>query len=163
MNFPVAGEFLNKDHPHQNCITAAITAAEKLCQSRRQRLTAIRRRVLEIIWGGHKPIGAYLILEILQKERYAAPATVYRALDFLLEQGLVHKLTSLNAFVGCSQPGKPHDGQFLICDSCHVLVELNDNNLNAAIEGSAHSADFQILQQTIEILGRCSRCRQGEA
>ncbi len=162
MTSPAEGKFLSKDHPHQSCIAAAITAAEELCRRRGQRLTSIRRRVLEIIWIGHKPIGAYLILEILQKERHAAPTTVYRALDFLLELGLVHRLNSLNAFVGCSQPGKPHDGQFLICDSCHVLVELNDREVNAAIEGSAQSADFHIRQQTIEILGRCSLCQQAK-
>ncbi|HKK01522.1 MAG TPA: Fur family transcriptional regulator [Desulfuromonadales bacterium] len=162
MPTPAAGKFLNLDHPHQECITAAITAAEKLCQRRGQRLTPLRRRILELIWSGHSPIGAYAILEMLQKEGRAAPPTVYRTLDFLLAQGLIHRIASLNAFAGCSWPGKPHDGQFLICDSCHVLLELDDRKVAAAIEGSAQSADFSIQQQTVEILGRCPRCRQAE-
>ncbi len=154
--------FPRKNHPHQNCIADAIMAAEKLCQNRGQRLTPLRRRVLELIWTGHSPIGAYAILEMLQKDGRVAPPTVYRSLDFLLKQGLVHRLASLNAFVGCSQPGEPHDGQFLICDSCHVLVELDDRKVTSAIEGSAQLADFRIRQQTVEIMGRCSRCRQEE-
>lgn len=163
MTPPATGKSLSMDHAHQSCIATAMARAEKLCQGRGQRLTTLRRRVLELIWHGHKPIGAYAILEILQKEGRVAPPTVYRALDFLLKQGLIHRIASLNAFVGCTQPEEPHAGQFLICDCCHMLVELTDQKVTEAIEHSALSADFRIRQQTIEILGRCSRCHTAEA
>jgi Fur family zinc uptake transcriptional regulator len=162
MTSSAAVKFLGKNSPPQSRLAATLSAAEQLCERRGTRLTPLRRRVLELIWREHAPIGAYTILEMLQQKGRVAPPTVYRALDFLIKQGLVHRLASLNAFVGCSHPGKPHHGQFLICDSCHSLVELNDRKVTAAIEGSAQSADFHVRQQTIEILGRCSRCRQAE-
>jgi len=89
-------------HDHASCVAAAVATAEKLCQERGLRFTSIRCRVLELVWGSHKPIGAYDILEVLGKEsESAAPPTVYRALEFLIEAGLVHRLDSLNAFIGC--------------------------------------------------------------
>jgi len=96
----------------------ALEQAALLCQQRGARLTELRRRVLEIIWNSPAPLGAYAILDILRDEgRPGAPPTVYRALDFLLEQGLIHRLASLNVFTGCRQPGSHHGGQFLIVRS----------------------------------------------
>jgi Fur family zinc uptake transcriptional regulator len=155
-------DFLDENHDHRECVEAALTAAEELCRRRSRRLTALRRRVLELVWSGHRPVGAYAVLEMLQTEGRAAPPTVYRALEFLQEQGLVHRLASLNAYVGCIHPGRPHAGQFLICESCQTLVELDDRKVTAAIAGSAGAAGFQVSRQTVEILGRCPRCRKGE-
>ena len=98
-------------HDHADCVAEAILTAELLCRDRGLRFTAIRRRVLELVWDSHKPIGAYDILEILGKESSsAAPPTVYRALEFLIEAGLVHRLDSLNAFIGCPDPASRHAG-----------------------------------------------------
>ena len=83
------------------------------------RFTKIRQHVFSLIWSGHQPIGAYAILEALKTDYpRAAPPTVYRALDFLIEIGLIHRIESMNAFVGCTHPDKRHTGQFLICESC---------------------------------------------
>ena len=103
-------------HQHASCISDALRAAEKTCKERGLRLTPIRRRVLELVWASHEPVKAYDILDILRSERdSAAPPTVYRALEFLLGEGLVHKIESLNAYVGCGEPGHADAGQFLIC------------------------------------------------
>ena len=96
------GESHVSPHDHQSCIQQALDTAANLCEQRGLNLTPIRRRVLEIVWRSHEPIGAYQILAELAKERdKAAPPTVYRALDFLIDAGLVHRIESLNAFGGC--------------------------------------------------------------
>jgi zinc transport system ATP-binding protein len=107
-------------------VHSALAEADALCTRQGLRLTALRRRVLELVWQSHKPLGAYDILAVLSEQdgRRAAPPTVYRALDFLLENGLVHRIASLNAFIGCSHPEHAHQGQFLICRECHVAIEL---------------------------------------
>jgi Fur family zinc uptake transcriptional regulator len=147
------------DHQnHQKCVDDAILNAEALCKKRKQRFTAIRRRVLQLVWKQHKPVGAYEVLAILQQTGPTAPPTVYRALDFLQQLGLVHRIASLNAYVGCAHPGEPHDGQFLICDSCHALAELDVPAITNAIEKSAAASGFAPRRQTVEIMGLCPDC-----
>jgi len=152
--------FPRKGHDHLRCVADAMADAVNLCRSRGARLTPLRSRVLAIIWQQHKPLGAYDILAVLNGEgRSAAPPTVYRALDFLLEQGLVHRLSSLNAFVGCSRPGHAGSGQFLICRSCGNAAEVNDHDVERAISRSALSHGFTVNAHTVEISGVCSDCR----
>jgi len=148
-------------HDHQECIDQALRRAESLCQRDGQRLTALRRRVLELVWQQHKPIGAYEVLAALQQEGRTAPPTVYRALDFLQQAGLVHRIASLNAYVGCARPGEPHDGAFLICSSCRVLAELEAPEISRVIEESARSLGFEPGRHTVEIMGLCPACREG--
>ena len=96
-----------------------MAAAERLCSERGLRFTPLRRRVLELVWSSHKPVGAYALLDALRNEALgSAPPTVYRALDFLIEQGFIHRIERMNAFVGCSHPGEAHRGFFLICGAC---------------------------------------------
>jgi Fur family transcriptional regulator, zinc uptake regulator len=127
------------------------------------RLTALRRRVLELVWQSHKPLGAYDILGVLSEQdgRRAAPPTVYRALDFLLENGLVHRIASLNAFVGCNHPEHAHQGQFLICRECHAAIELEQKSISDAIIKSAGDVGFRVEGQTVEVVGICSGCQGG--
>ncbi len=157
---PAQPPFARRGHDHGRCVSSALNAAETLCRQRSVRLTPLRRRVLELVWADHKPVGAYEILEVLQREGRAAPPTVYRALDFLQEQGFVHRLASLNAYVGCAHPGTPHAGQFLICQSCRELAELTDPGVAAAIEQSSQAAGFDAQRQTVEIHGICPRCQK---
>ncbi len=148
---------------HAQCIDRAMAAAERLCRERGLRLTPLRRQVLELIWGSHQPIGAYALLEKLREQcGRTAPPTVYRALDFLQGQGLVHRLASLNAFTGCVRPGQPHAGQFLICASCQTLTEIDDPQLHGAIADSAGAAGFTVQHPTVELLGLCADCRMEE-
>ena len=152
-------EFTGGRHKHSACISEAISAAEKTCRSRGNRLTPIRRRVLELVWGSHEPVKAYDVLQSLQKERKgAAPPTVYRALDFLLEEGLVHKIESLNAYVGCGKPGHTDSGQFFICRGCGEVAEIDDPELTRLITKKAEQIGFSTENQVVEIKGACKRC-----
>lgn len=137
----------------------ALARAEALCQQRGVRLTEQRRRVLEILCNADRPIGAYEILEAMREgPRALAPPTVYRALDFLLEQGLVHKIESLHAFVGCDHPGQPHASQFLICDRCGAVTELEDEGVARSLRSAADGSGFQPARRVVELIGVCANC-----
>lgn len=147
------------EHDHDDCVARAMQNAEQICQSRGLRLTAQRRRVLELVWDSHRPVGAYDILDALKNDgQKAAPPTVYRALDFLIEANLVHRLDSLNAFVGCPDPNNPHSGQFLICRQCRSVAELHDHAINEMIASSAAGQGFEATHQTLEVQGICQVC-----
>ncbi len=156
----VAGKaFPGARHNHRTCIADAIGAAEQVCARRGARLTKLRRRVFELVWSSHAPVGAYDILRRLGQERGgAAPPTVYRALDFLREQGLIHRIESLNAFVGCRTPDHVHAGQFLICSDCGAAAEIDDSRVSAAIERQAGEMGFAVRRKTVEVVGLCPPC-----
>jgi Fur family zinc uptake transcriptional regulator len=152
--------FPSASHNHDDCVASAIETAENLCRERGLRFTTLRQRVLTLVWDSHKPIGAYDILEMLSKEgKRAAPPTVYRALEFLIEAGLVHRLASLNAFIGCPDPERSHAGQFLICNRCRGVAELDDLELEGLIGGKAAQQGFKAHHQVLEIEGVCQRCQ----
>ena len=143
-------------HDHSHCVHDALSEAERLCTARSVRLTEIRRRVLELVWSSHKPLGAYDILDRLTAEGHKpAPPTVYRALEFLLEQKLIHRIASRNAFIGCSHPGAPHAGYFLLCTTCGNAEEIG----NSVPLAQAVAAEFLVESQTLELAGTCRHCR----
>ena len=155
-----SGRFFPGAHDHRHCVENALKDAKTICSDRGARLTPVRQRVLEIIWQSHRPLGAYAILEVLSGEGHTpAPPTVYRALEFLLTLGLVHRLSSLNAFIGCARPGHPGAGQFLLCTACGTAAELNDARIERAIERSAEAEGFTSQVHTVEISGLCPHCR----
>jgi Fur family zinc uptake transcriptional regulator len=148
-------------HDHDTCIVDALHRAEAHCANTGAKLTPIRRRVLELIWQSHRPAGAYDLLALMGGEgQRVAPPTVYRALDFLVEQGLVHRVESLNAFIGCTEPGHAVQQDIFICKSCGTAIEINDPELSARIAADAKALDFQVERQTIEVVGLCRDCRQ---
>ena len=152
--------FPRTGHDHEHCVSTALSAAEAVCEQASERLTPLRRRVLELVWGSHRPIGAYAILDQLKEDgRSAAPPTVYRALEFLLGRGLIHRIESLNAFVGCAHPGESHLVQFLICRSCGMTAELDDRRLSEAIGRSATDHGFNIQSRVVELSGVCASCQ----
>jgi Fur family transcriptional regulator, zinc uptake regulator len=149
-------------HDHRICIVDALDKAADLCAGRGARLTQIRRRVLELIWSSHRPIGAYSLLEVLKEEREnAAPPTIYRALEFLLEQGLIHRIESQNAYIGCPNPDPDHqhNGMFLICTDCGNAVELEETKIDRLLRESASSQGFVIESRTVEAAGLCIQCQ----
>lgn len=161
---PIVSAFPREGHDHQHCVDAALAAAERLCADRGRRLTALRRRVLELVWESHQPVKAYDILARLREDSAsAAPPTVYRALDFLIAERFIHRLASLNAYVGCAHPGYRHAGQFLICSGCQAVAELDDPEIEAALAERARAMGFALTRQTIELEGRCPRCRAESA
>ena len=159
---PRTGEFGREPHDHQHCIADALDRRQRCANSAARKLTDIRRRVLELVWRNHAPVGAYDLLDEIRKDgRIAAPPTVYRALDFLREQGLVHRLESLNAFVGCTRPDRTHVSQFLICTGCQAVAELDAPEVGSAVSQSAAKAGFVVDRMTIEMHGLCPACSKG--
>ena len=149
------------DHDHEHCASAAIAHAEAQCTARAQRLTPMRRQVLETLLASHKPLGAYEIIERLADKSRPAPITIYRALDFLRENGLVHRIESRNSFVACVHD---HGGDdiivFLICDHCGAVGEAPGGTIAEALKGSARAAGFSPRSPVIEIAGICLHCRE---
>ena len=156
--------FPPQGHNHRRCVRTALETAERQCRERGMRLTPIRRRVLELVWRKHSPVGAYQLLDALAHDgKRPTPPTVYRALDFLMEAGLVHRLASLNAYVGCVDPSQPHASQFLICTDCGEVAELSGAHLGRAIDRRAGELGFVVGSHRIEVSGLCERCVTLEA
>ena len=151
------------DHDHRHCLASVLATAERLCAERQVRLTAQRRRVLEIIATSHSAIGAYEIMDRLgEQQRRPAPISVYRALDFLIAQRLVHRLASRNAYIACTTPRTAHGAQFLICEQCGATGEVCDNAVEDAIAEAARSAGFAMTTRLVEVAGLCGSCsREG--
>lgn len=151
--------FLAAAHDHDQCRTDALTRAAELCGSRGARFTPLRRRVLELVWRSHVAIGAYDLMGALRGDGKAVtPPTVYRALEFLMSQGLVHRVASLNAYIGCSGPEDRHAAQFLICRHCHQTLEVADRDPGEATARSAGSLGFTVERVSIEVHGLCAAC-----
>ena len=152
--------FAPPGHDQASCVEDALAAAENKCTARGVRLTAQRRRVLELIWRSHAPVGAYTLLDRLREVGIRAqPPTVYRAIEFLVEHGLIHRIESLNAYVGCAEPAESHVGQFLICTGCRSAAELDDPGIGTAIAARAREIGFSVSRATVEIAGLCPNCR----
>lgn len=147
---------------HVGDAVAFVTAVERACHERGLRLTPIRARVLGLIAQAGKPLKAYDLLDRVRDgdgAGAAAPQTVYRALDFLLANGFIHKLESVNAFVACHHPNiAQHSVPFLICDRCHSAVELEDRQVVAALDERARALGFMPQAQTLEVHGLCAKC-----
>lgn len=134
--------------------------AERLCQQRGVRFTPTRRHVFTLMAGHNGAVSAYDLLDRLKElEPNAKPPTVYRALDFLLAQGFVHKVESLNAFLFCDHFAEHHPMQLLICTHCGRVVELHDEAINNAFEHQAQLHGFAITSQSIEAHGHCRQCQ----
>src|SRR6266404_4482896 len=148
-------------HDHDRCSSDAMAAAEVLCAQRGQRLTPIRRKVLAALLGTHKPLGAYEIVERLAlKGPRPAPITAYRALEFLRENGLVHRIESRNAFVACVHN---HSAAalvvFLICECCGAVGEASSEDVTATLTSAARAAGFTPKSPVIEFSGICTHCQ----
>ena len=147
------------DH-HVHDAAGFVTAVERACSERGLRLTDIRARVLGLVADAGKPIKAYDLLDKVREGEgagAAAPPTVYRALDFLLANGFIHKLESVNAFVACHHPNAAeHSAPFLICDGCHKAVELEDEHVVATLDAQARALGFSPQTQTLEVHGLCA-------
>ena len=160
--------FHSPDHDHERCTADALAHAEKLCAQRSQRLTPIRRQVLEVLLESHKPLGAYEIMDraALSGGRLApsggrpAPITIYRALDFLRDNGLVHRIESRNAFLACiNNHASDAPVVFLICEHCGAVGEAPSAAVAESLNAAAKSAGFTPKSPVIEITGVCAHCR----
>ena len=151
---------VHQPHDHDRCINAALTRAKGLCQERNAKLTPTREAVLTILWQSHRPLGAYQVQEQLSKllAKNIAPPTVYRAIEFLLGLGLIHRLPSLNAYIGCPFPSSNHSNLFMICNQCGSAAEMTDAALNEVLQTTSDKANFVLQSQSVELFGHCPQC-----
>ena len=146
-------------HVHDS--TAYVLAVEQACAARGLRLTPLRAQALGLVAEAGKPIKAYDLLDRMKSgSGSVAPPTVYRALDFLLEQGFIHRLASVNAFVSCHHPQIRHSVPFLICDKCQNAIELEDERIVALLDAQAKARGFVPRAQTLEVHGLCAACQR---
>ena len=150
---------MKKCKNHTSCIDTALKKAEFICQDKGLRFTEIRKFILMSIWESHKPTRAYELLSKISDMDYSPkPPTIYRALDFLMENGFVHKINSLNAFIGCSHPMKHNECYFMICNNCNEVRECCDENITDTIKTTLSSNRFFHKNIAIEINGDCYEC-----
>lgn len=151
-------------HDHAHCAADVMGRAEALAGAQGARLTPVRKRALEILLEEHRALGAYDVLQRLSAEGFGnQPPVAYRALDFLVEQGLAHRIQRLNAFAACMHPGEAHAPVFLICRQCNAVAEAEASPVRAALDAAAEGLGFAIERSTVEALGLCPRCQGGQA
>jgi Fur family transcriptional regulator, zinc uptake regulator len=147
-------------HDHSHCAGDVLARAEVLVADRGVRLTPVRRRVLEILLEAHRALGAYDVLQRLAAEGFGnQPPVAYRALEFLVENGLAHRIRRLNAFTACMHPGEEHSPAFLICRLCDAVAEAPATPVRAALDVAAEGLGFVIERSNVEALGLCPACQ----
>ncbi len=140
-------------------LSRILKMSEVLCRERGTKLTEQRKTVLRLLCESEKPVTAYDLLDRLRETvKNPAPPTVYRALDFLLDQGLVHKLETISAYVGCTHPEHPHASQFLICGDCGNVAEVEDQTITKSLLAAGKAAGFSTTRPVVELLGVCAQC-----
>lgn len=150
-----------QEHDHQTCVETALTSVEARCSAEGLRLTPVRRKVLEMLLQEHRALGAYAILDWLRAEGFGSqPPVAYRALDFLVQNGFVHKIERLNAFVACSHPGQSHSPAFMICRKCDAVAEAQSAPTKGVLGAAARAAGFEIERTVVEAEGICPDCTE---
>ncbi|MBV7410351.1 Fur family transcriptional regulator [Maritimibacter sp. DP1N21-5] len=152
------------EHDHAACTVDLLGQAEAACAEAGVKLTPVRRATLEILLADHRAMGAYEVLEKLGKAGFGTqPPVAYRALDFLVEQGLAHRIRRLNAFTACIHPARKHAPVFLICAACDAVAEAGGARVRAALDAAAASIGFEVERANVEALGLCPACREARA
>lgn len=152
-----------EEHDHSLCASVTLDRAVALAEETGARMTPVRRRTLEILLESHRAMGAYDVLERLAAEGFGKqPPVAYRALDFLVEQGLVHRIQRLNAYAACLSPGEEHSPIFLICRSCDRVAEAHAPMLRASLCEIGAESGFHVERTTVEVLGICALCAEQE-
>ena len=148
-------------HDHHHCTAEVLAQGEAKLAGQGARLTPVRRRVLEILLEQHRALGAYDVLNRLAAEGFGnQPPVAYRALDFLEEHGLAHRIRRLNAFCACMHPGEAHAPVFLICRQCSTVAEAAGDGVRVALDTAAESAGFAVERATVEAVGLCPACQE---
>jgi len=156
--------FPHPDHDHGACVSEMLARAEEACIDRGVRLTPLRRRVLETLAASHAPLGAYEIVEKLKKTKAAPAMSVYRALEFLLAEGLAHRIESKNAFLACTHGHENNDiVLFMLCERCGTVAEVTSTALGRDLAQAAKTVSFSPKAPVLEVSGLCVRCRESRA
>jgi len=146
--------------PSYKQVEVFLQQADDLCLKRHQRFTALRKQVLSLVCQSEQPLGAYALLDLMKESgRSAAPPTVYRALDFLQEQGFVHRLASNNTYLACAHPQHQHEAVFLVCKQCGYTQELHTDGIYHAVESKASKVMFKVEHASVEVTGLCAQCQ----
>jgi len=146
-------------HDHDLCVSEALGAAEVRCAAEGLRFTPVRRKVLEILLQEHRALGAYAILDRLREGGFGSqPPVAYRALDFLVANGLAHKIERLNAFIACVHPSQSHTPAFMICRLCDAVAETQSSPARGALGDAARASGFRIERTVVEAEGVCPAC-----
>lgn len=153
--------FNDPHHDHAACARSVIARAEEHCARSHTRLTPQRREVLEHLAQSHMAVGAYEIIERMADAGSARPApiTIYRALDFLLKNGLAHKIESRNAYVACTGGHGDGDAAIFVCDVCGTVAEFNAPHLFHTLEVAAAASQFSPRRMVLEVAGLCAPCQ----
>jgi Fur family transcriptional regulator, zinc uptake regulator len=153
------------DHDHKRCVADALARAEAACNAHGARLTPLRRRILQTLAESHSPLGAYEIVEKLKKTREPVPAmSVYRALDFLLAEGLAHRIESQNAFLACIHGHETDEiVLFLLCERCKRVAEVTSSALGRDLSQATRGVGFSTRGRVLEVSGLCNACKKVEA
>ena len=160
----IISPFKANRHRHKICVQTAMDLAKQHCKSHGIRLTPLRKRVIELIWANHKLVKAYDLLDQLKQEYLRiAPPTIYRTLDVLRAEGIVHKLETLNAYIGCGKPDSQHVGQFMICRHCYSVAEMASPDISEVIAAGSEKMGFTVEKEKIELIGCCKFCRETHA
>ncbi|WP_152462168.1 Fur family transcriptional regulator [Roseivivax sp. THAF30] len=150
-------------HDHRKCIASAMASAEARADEKGLRFTPVRRKVLEILAQEHRALGAYEILDRLREAGFGSqPPVAYRALDFLVSNGLAHRIERLNAFVACAHPDDGHVPAFMICRVCDTVAEARATPDRGALDAVAEAAGFTIERTVVEAEGLCPICADGD-
>ena len=148
-------------HDHATCVADGLLAAKTRCSNEGLRLTPVRLKVLEILLHEHRALGAYVILDQLRNEGFGSqPPVAYRALDFLVTNGLAHKIERLNAFIACAHPYEPHAPAFMICRLCDAVAEAQSSTARDALGTAARATGFRIERTVVEAEGVCPSCAE---
>lgn len=170
------GRQLYDSHVHevqdftQHDVAERLVAAKEQCRTHGVRFTPLREQIYMLVLQANKPVGAYDLITQLQQARLldsdneidgaknVAPPTVYRSLEFLLSEGLIHQLTSINAYVPCCHPRAQHTAAFLICDQCQRVQECSSLPVQEMISFAEKDIGFTVARSVIELSGRCQAC-----
>lgn len=148
-------------HDHTAFVTSTLAAADARCAADGLRFTPVRRKVLEILLQEHRALGAYAILDKLRDNGFGSqPPVAYRALDFLVANGLAHKIERLNAFIACVHPSHSHTPAFMICRLCDVVAETHSAPARGALGDAARASGFRIERTVVEAEGVCLACME---
>lgn len=146
-------------HDHTACVSDALAAAELRCAAEKLRFTPVRRKVLELLLQEHRALGAYAILDRLREDGFGSqPPVAYRALDFLVANGLAHKIERLNAFIACVHPSHTHTPAFMICRLCDAVAETHSAPARGVLGDAARATGFRIERTVVEAEGVCPAC-----
>ena len=147
-----------KEHDHNACFDVVMEAFQSHCLKKNLKVTPLRSKVLECLLKDHQSLGAYQILDLLRDSGFSStPPIAYRVLDFLIEQGFVHKIKRLNTFIACSHPGNTHSPAFMICRKCEKVAEIDEKESGIDLKKAA-PVDFKVEEAVIEMIGVCRSC-----